>query len=607
MYSPARPSRFRLRLRGPFLLASVLVAGSAATLQAQVPDSAPADTTPQAVDRTAEYLEAQARSRDRVPVMPRVEPAGPRPPFSRMVFTRDSIEWAGAGTLADLLDQVPGVFIWRAGWVLEPEMASYRGRGATSVEYILDGQPMIPVGPDSVGVDPARLVLGMLDRVEIERWPDVLRVYAYTRAHDGLAPSSRLAIGTGSRSIARYQGTFEKRWRSGIGLGLGADFLNLPTGSFDVGDRLQTEVWAQLSYVPSARMGLQYQLFGSDVDRDPVRRITGDTLAPALDGARRDQQLKFFWRRRPDGTGLRTDLSVGRTSWNGSGVEQSTINYSARLSHRSATRFLSGTVGGSSRWTPLEVRGQVGWAPGRALSAGAEGAYQQHDGGRTSAWLGLRAGVGLPMGMDLTAAGRLGRLVAAPAVASDTAQDLAELDVTLGLRRRTVDLALTLSHTSSFAPRAFQPYRIVDSLRPADATEWVSVTGRLRPVPWLTVDGWFSHAVGLAPDGQPATHGMARITFRSKFLRVFPSGIFDLKAQVGLETWGAGSVGIDSLGTVVGLSPGTFFTGFIQLELGGFRAFYERRNLAGTRSEYLPGFTIPAFASVFGVRWDFLN
>jgi hypothetical protein len=210
--------------------------------------------------------------------------------------------------------------------------------------------------------------------------------------------------------------------------------------------------------------------------------------------------------------------------------------------------------------------------------------------------------------MVATASGRFGRQVVAPAVTADTAQDIASLDLTLGLQRDAFALSGTLSRTSAFSAATFEPYRqVVDSLRPSDATEWASVTGRLRLAPWLTVEGWFSNAIGTPPDGQPASHGWARAAFRSKFIRKFPSTAFDLKFQITMEAWGSGTLGVDSVGAPVSLPPANFLVGFLQLEIGRFRAFFERRNLLGTKNEYVPGFEVPAFTSIFGVRWDFLN
>ena len=370
-----------------------------------------------------------------------------------------------------------------------------------------------------------------------------------------------------------------------------------------MGSREQTQYRAEFGFVPNSRGGVQYQLFGTDQDRDPVRRVAGDTVGLGVDGNRIDHQLTFFWRKRPDRTGLALDARVGRAVWNGSGINQGSTHYAVRLSSRNPRFSWSARVGGASLWTPVAGKVEAGWVPSRSVSASTEVVYQRHEGDRTSAWLGLRGGLGLPLGIALTGSARLGR----PAVPSDTAQDLQNVDVTLALRRSAVEVSLGLARTAEISPASFQPYLVVDSLRPSGPTEWAQGFARLRLAPWLTLDGWFSHAVGNPPDGQPTTHAFGRAAFRSKFLRTFPSGTFDLKLQLTVEGWTGGTLGVDSLGTPVQLPSANFLVGFIQLEIGSFRAFYERRNLMGTTNQYVPGFQIPAFSSVFGVRWDFLN
>lgn len=143
---------------------------------AQIPyDSLPADSAiqqPDTVNETELFLKAQAANLVRLPVLPLIGTEGPLPPMSRIVFTRDSIEWTNAETLSDLLQKAPGVYLWRGGWIGRPAPPNLRGRGPTSVEYLVDGLPFIPMGPDSLGVDPTIFALSMYDRVEIERWPE---------------------------------------------------------------------------------------------------------------------------------------------------------------------------------------------------------------------------------------------------------------------------------------------------------------------------------------------------------------------------------------------------------------------------------------------------
>ncbi len=188
-------------------------------------DSAAADT----FNTTERYLREQAEGNVRVPVLPFLRVEGPRPALTRIVFTRDSIEWGHAATLGDLLTQVPGVYLWRGGYIGRPEPVNFQARGASSVEYFLDGMPYVAAGIDSVAVDPVLISLVFLDRIEVERWPGQLRVHLFTRRNERLAARSRIAIARGDNSFARYDAALERRFTSGLGFTLAGDYLSSPT------------------------------------------------------------------------------------------------------------------------------------------------------------------------------------------------------------------------------------------------------------------------------------------------------------------------------------------------------------------------------------------
>ena len=96
-------------------------------------------------------------------------------------------------------------------------------------------------------------------------------------------------------------------------------------------------------------------------------------------------------------------------------------------------------------------------------------------------------------------------------------------------------------------------------------------------------------------------------TLRSKFLREFPSGIFDLKLRLGLESWGTGTIGRDAFGAPVRLRGATFLRALVQFQLDRFHIYWDRTNLTATDRTYVPGFDMPAYESNFGVRWEFAN
>ena len=114
--------------------------------------------------------------------------------------------------VGDLLTQVPGVFLWRGGFIGRPEPVNYQGRGATSAEYYLDGLPYVAAGVDSIAVDPALFSISLLDRIEVERWPGLLRVHLFTRRHD----RARAALADRRRPGRRRLRALRRRARAAL-------------------------------------------------------------------------------------------------------------------------------------------------------------------------------------------------------------------------------------------------------------------------------------------------------------------------------------------------------------------------------------------------------
>jgi hypothetical protein len=586
---------------------SVVAAAHAQILEDTLaPDSLAEDT----VDYTARFLEAQERVALRVPVLARLEPPGPRPALTRMVFTRDSIEWGHAVTVGDLLAQVPGVFLWRGGFVGRPEPVNFQARGAGSTEYYLDGLPYVPAGVDSLAVDPALLSISFLERMEVERWPGLLRVYLFTLRHDRLAPRSRIAIARGEGDFARYEGSLERRFSNGLGFGVAADYLNSPTASGTSSTYSNTQFWLQGSYIPSSKVGLQYQLLRSAPDRRPfvvADPIPADTIGLGFDARRTDAQLRLSWRASEGGLGPRLDLLYGRTSWDGGDIEQRLSQVGGALAYRMPTFSAGASAYHRTRWTPLDVRGTLGWTPTPAVTARAEAVHQRHYGGRNSDFVALSAGLQPIRGLALTGSARIGNVVTAPAITADTAQDISDYEAALGWERQRLGLRLAFSRTAAFSPFGYAEFPTVASIGAVPEVEWVTAGVRLAPLRWLTLESWYSDPRDAVPEGVPPTHSMTAVTLRSKFLRQFPSGVFDLKLRLSVESWGTGVIGRDAGGLPITLGGATFFRTLLQIQLQSFTLFWDRGNLTASELTYVPGFELPAYGTVFGVRWEFLN
>jgi hypothetical protein len=582
-------------------------------LRAQIADD---DTTTieseqDSVSTTERYLKEQLQQNVRVPVLPLLDVEGPRPPLSRIVFTRDSIEWGHAATVGDLLTQVPGVFLWRGGYIGRPEPVSFQGRGSASAEYYLDGIPYVPAGVDSIGVDPALFSISLLDRIEVERWPGQLRVHLFTKRHDRQAPRSRIGVARGDNDFARYEASLERRFRSGLGFGLAGDYLSSPTASGSSSDYSNTQIWAQGSYIRSEHFGVQYQLVRSGPTRDVFVTVDPgfqDTISLGYDAKRTDAQIRMTIKGRGTaGLGPRADLIYARTGWTGEGFKQQINQIGGYLTYRMPRFSLTGSAFHRTRWTPLDARAGLGWNPIAPFSARGELVHLRHFGGRSSDYANLSAGLELVRGLAVTGTARIGKVVAAPAILTDPEQNVRDFQAALGWNRAQLGFQLIYARTSAFAPPGYPEYSRVAALAPSPRTEWITGSVRLAPLQWMTLDGWHSDPRGVTPEGIPPTHSMIGGTIRSKFLRKFPSGIFDLKLRLALETWGSGVSGRDSLGAPITLKGATFLRSLVQIQLDQFTIYWERGNLTSSSLTYVPGFEIPAYGSNFGVSWGFHN
>lgn len=301
----------------------------------------------------------------------------------------------------------------------------------------------------------------------------------------------------------------------------------------------------------------------------------------------------------------------GRTRWNGGGVEDEVRQGGVVIAARSSTAGFSARAFNRSRITPWDVRAALGWAPVDWFSATAEAGYQTHDRNRESRWVAVRGGLRLPLGLELEGSARKGEIVAAPALLADSAQSLTDWQGTVRWQWPGAAVEVGYGRSDAFRPLAYRPYLpSIPVAATAPRTDWLTVGWRLTPRKWLTFEGWYSdpaRASARLPDGVPATHSLTTGTIRSKFLRRFRSGVFDLKAQLAYETWGDGVIGRDSLGGAIALDGASFWRTEIEIQIDRFRLYWDRYNLQASRKTYVPGFPIVNFGSTFGVKWEFSN
>ena len=551
-------------------------------------------------------------SRGLVPGIPEAVRPGPLPPGSRVTFTRDSMPWSTGQTLSDLLSGIPGVYVARAGFLGLPEYLVYGGRGAAALRMYWDGLPMEPLGGDSVYLDPSRIPLTYLRRVDVEVLPAELRVYLVSERHETLEPRSVVRVMSGDFHSASYTGLFQKRWASGLGLNLAAHTLESEGASRSSRNSQQFDIWVKGEWLPTASSGFSYQLRRQQYDRDALTEGQGGV--PERHGARTDALLTLFAGTRPHGLGFRVTGGLGTSRWSNDTVlgDRQVRQAFGTLGYQDARLAVdvAGRVADARTTSALEAR--AAWSPFPGMVLAGDVARRTHQGDRRSRAAHVSAGW-YRGPFSVVGEWALQDGVQAPALPLDTAQETTDRAVRVGFDTRPLAAHVALVERDAYRPLPFGELPGVPSLAPTPPVTYLVADARLQPIKALTLDGWYAAprdagSAG-AVDFQPPTHARAQLTFRSKFWRTFRSGAFDLKVQLAMETWTDGTGGRDQSGVPLELPGATAWEMFLAFRIVGFTMFWDLRDAITTRErkQFVPGLIYPNNAQVFGVRWEFKN
>lgn len=565
-------------------------------------DTTQRDTTPPAPPKAPSPLASLAPA-------PEV-PAGPLPAGTRYVFTRDSLLWSGGYTLADLLARIPGAYVARAGFLELPEPVIYGARGQDGIHIYWDGVEMIPLGPDSLAIDPGRISLVPLDRVEVVQSPGALDVYLVSARNDTPQARTDVRIMSGVGKTGGYSGVFAIRGDNGLELAASADYLGtngyFGTATGDRSDRT-FDLWVKGDWVASPRTSASYQLRHHGYRRDPLNP-GGDGTLLGVDGARTDAILSFDASTRPAQLGWGARFTFVTSKWSDTlGFNQSARQASLRLGYRSPalTANVTGRLGDDYEKSVGEAH--LAWEPIRGIVLSGDSRAARLTGDRTT-WRvhgALSMGVG-PLELLGQAARR--RAIAAPWLLADTAQLTTDVEGRFRFSTRVLSADIGLARYGAYTPVPLESYPSIASLGTTPQTTYAIAAGSFTPIRPLTFSGWYaSPTKGDGAAFQPRRLLRGAVTFRTKFWPTFRSGAFDLEARLSLESWGNGVAGVDSSGAPVALPAARIAEFFLQFEIVRFRAFYDLRNAFNTQRAYVPGYDYPRVMQTFGVRWTFFN
>jgi len=563
-------------------------------------DSARADSARAAADSAASDTVERF-----LPTFAAAVPSGPLPRGTRWRFDGDSLVLSDITTLSDLLARIPGVYVARGGWFGAAEVPVYGGQGPLALEVYWDGVPYLPLGRDSVWLDPARIPLGPLERVDVQVLPSTLRVYLVSARQRSTVPRTGVRISTGGNSIAQYRGGFAKRWKSGLGLSVNADYRNIDgiqgssTTAFNTVD-----LWLKAEYIPSPRFGVGYQILSSS-----WRRGEGPQVVDWRQ-RRRDGVLRAFYATRADGLGERVGLSVMRTQITQDALVPDRSLYQAilDLSETRSRSSLGFTLRAQGAGRPLQLEGHAAWQPLPFLTLAADGRRSYYGDAGHGNRAHVSAGLTLPLGFSVRGEATQLEDYQAPLV-TGTFQWATDYAAYLRWDRRRVTLEAGQLRRDPFAPLAFAAgIAPVASLGARPRSTYLSVYAAVRPLSGVELSGWYFDPVSGGGDFEPPKHARVSATFYSKFWRVFRSGVFSLRGEVVAESWSRSTLGgHDDAGDPIPLGPATFTMTNIELRIADFTGYWITRNYNAMRASYVTGLGYPKRAQYYGVAWFFRN
>ncbi len=578
--------------------------------------AAQADTTRR--DTTAA---TDTTKRDTLPALlpvftPGIAP-GPLPRGMRYTFTVDSLLLTSARTVSDVLSHIPGVYVVRGGGYGQPEIVLYAGRGPASLEVYWDGVPYVPLGRDSLYLDPARIPVAPLERIDVVLLPAALQIYLVTARQRSTAATTHVGILTGNQDIAEYRAGYSTRTRGGFGAALVADWNSIGTGSTGSSTAPfgSSDIWVKFDYIPpEGRLGASFQILSASWHR----AASSEESVLGWRQDRYDRQLRFFIAQRNDGLGYRltTTLASSRISHDTAlksdrTVSSATIEASNTWPH--ANLVATARVGAAHLPQQLEARG--GWTLFSRFTVAGGFRQSFYEGDRAGVRGFASAGLVLPLGFSVRAEGTWQRDVQALFIAADSIQTAVDVGAWIRFDHRRLSIEVGRGRRDPFAPLGFAGgIGPIDSLQPTEATEFVAAHGSVELLPGLRVSGWYYNPIIGGGDFEPPQHSRLSASFYSKFWRVYKSGIFALRAEAAVESWSRSPLGgIDRTGTGGGtvvtraMNGASFVDTNIELQLAGVTLFWTVQNINRMRSSYLEGLGFPKSVQRYGARWFFTN
>lgn len=532
----------------------------------------------------------------------------------RFRWDRAALFASGALTLTDLLERVPGLTPFRAGWINGPEVGAYLG-DAGAVRVFYDGLELTPLDPRGGDVlDLSTVELWSLEDVAVERGAGELRVYVRSLRTDRTVPQTRVDVATGDEDTNLYRGFYGKRFRRGEVLQLA--FQQYSTRSPRLGGGGD-----ELSVM--ARAGVARGGWSLDAFALRASRSRGDRLDPAL-----ALRLRGLDSRRTTAYVRAAYGDPERGGW--LQLTAAALDFRETSADRPASGIFPADSADTTRY-----QGQYVAAAGvtrgvlRLSATGRVRTYQGafYSGGSARASVDQRyAGFSLfgeRDAIDSTLrADAVIRLAPLSFLAFTGAASVARPDAATG-RPRSVALrgegalrlgglwvgggAIVRDTAVLTAPTALDP-RFAAILLPRSTGIFASARGRLPGAFYADAYGiqWQDVAYYL-----PRQEARAELGLSTRWLRRFPSGNFAIRLAGIFDYRSAGFFPIvdpndGAVSEALTLSS-KVLGALLEIRIVNATLSYQLRNALGFQYQQVPGYDMPRTVNFYGVRWDFAN
>ena len=542
----------------------------------------------------------------------------------RWQWSGESLRAAGAVTLADLLERIPGATGFRANWIPAPQFVSYNG-DVGRVRVFLDGVELDALDPRTGGaLDMVALPLWQIEDVTVERAAGELRVHLRSWRVERTTALTRTDITSGSEGTNLYRGFLGKRMRSGGVFQVAAQqysSVSPRTG----GDGLSLQVfgrvgWARKKWSVDAtwnRVSFDRNTT-TRYPQDPTRTVDG--AVPTFKAALGSAFGRIAWGDpdAPSAPWVQVIAATQSVVENHNESSTASLNASAALPKdtvdTASSRSQYVVSAGASRWgvrgsatarvragnghTDLSPSVRLAYARGFvALTAygetrGADSTQRLDVGLRVTPWRWLEA------------AGAFGRYSPTSAATGGPGFSAARAEVATTLWGRRLSAGVMSRGLATVAA----PLPLDSSLRRV-ATGAASgiVAGVRGPIYrdlWLDVSAVSWDAAGAY---RPQTEVQSRLVLDSSFPGRFPRANFHLLAELFHEH--RTPVPFPAAGGGVGktTSPVDILSARLEVRIQSGTVFWEGRNMFGRIYDTAPGYVMPRNQQYYGLRWEFWN